>query len=226
MFAVVHGSQPRYTVPEIVRDIDRAVRFVRFKAKDFHVDPDRIGICGASAGGHLSLMQGTTGSAGDPDAKDPVSRVSSRVQAVACFFPPTDFLNYGEDGKAMTEPEDFGKPFRAAFDFRERDPDSNLLVPVDDPEKRREITKAISPISHVSEDDPPTLMIHGDADPLVPYQQSEVMLNALQKAGVPSKLVTKPGAGHGWVTLPLDVAILADWFDEYLNKKDEVEHKP
>src|SRR5579872_3609510 len=95
VFAVVHSSQPKYTIPEILGDMNRAVRFIRYHAKKYHIDPDRIGITGGSAGGHLSLMQGTTGRDGNPRAPDPVDRVSSRVQAVACFFPPTDFLNYG-----------------------------------------------------------------------------------------------------------------------------------
>ena len=99
VFAVVHGSQPKFTIPEILQDMNRAVRFIRYHAKDYGIDPDRIGIYGGSAGGHLSLMQGTAGDEGDPKAKDPVDRVSSRVQAVACFFPPTDFLNYGKPGE-------------------------------------------------------------------------------------------------------------------------------
>ena len=98
VFAVVHGSQPKYTIPEIIEDMNRAVRFIRYHAADYGIDPNRIGITGGSAGGHLSLMKGAAGTDGDPKAKDPVDRVSSRVQAVACFFPPTDFLNYGEKG--------------------------------------------------------------------------------------------------------------------------------
>jgi acetyl esterase/lipase len=98
VFAVVHGSQPKFTIPEILDDVHRAVRFIRYHARDYHIDPDRIGISGTSAGGHLSLMLGTAGTAGDPKARDPVERVSSRVQAVACFFPPTDFLNWGQPG--------------------------------------------------------------------------------------------------------------------------------
>src|SRR5207302_102584 len=83
VFAVVHGSQPKYAIPEVLQDMHRAVRFIRFHAKDYHIDPDRIGITGGSAGGHLSLMQGTAGTMGDPNAKDPIDRESSRVQAVA-----------------------------------------------------------------------------------------------------------------------------------------------
>jgi acetyl esterase/lipase len=56
VFAVVHGSQPRYTIPEIIQDMNRAVRFIRYHAKDYGIDPDRLGVTGASAGGHLSLM--------------------------------------------------------------------------------------------------------------------------------------------------------------------------
>src|SRR5262245_25087425 len=111
--AVVHGSQPRYTVPEIVQDMNRAVRFIRHHAKEYRIDPARIGIAGASAGGHLSLMLGTAGDNGDPNAKDPVDRESSRVQAVACFFPPTDFLNYGRPGNRKIYPTDHDPPYRA-----------------------------------------------------------------------------------------------------------------
>src|SRR5205814_1426262 len=90
VFAVVHGSQPKFTIPEVLQDMHRAVRFIRFHATDYKIDPNRLGIAGGSAGGHLSLMQGTAGDNGKSDAKDPVDKCSSRVQCVACFFPPTD----------------------------------------------------------------------------------------------------------------------------------------
>jgi acetyl esterase/lipase len=218
VFAVVHGSQPRYTVPEIVRDVNRAVRFIRHHAGDYGIDPDRIGVTGASAGGHLALMLGTAGGQGDPGAPDPVDRGSSRVQAVACFFPPTDLLNFGGPGKALIRARDHGKPFRPAFDYRELDRETNLWVPVTDPEKLRAIAREISPVSHVSADDPPTLIVHGDADPLVPLQQSESIVEKLKAAGVEAKLVVKPGAGHGWPTLLQDMAAFADWFDDHLKK--------
>ena len=128
VFAVVHGSQPKFTIPEILQDMNRAVRFIRHHAKDYHIDPDRIGITGGSAGGHLSLMQGTAGTAGDPKAKDPVDRESSRVQAVACFFPPTDFLNYGKPGEIALGCGIL-KDFQAPFDFHEFDPARNAFVP-------------------------------------------------------------------------------------------------
>jgi acetyl esterase/lipase len=216
VFAVVHGSQPRYTVPEIIGDMNRAVRFIRHRAGEYKVDPHRLGVTGASAGGHLSLILGMAGGPGDAKARDPVDRESSRVQAVACFFPPTDFLNYGAAGKELIHARDHGKPFRPAFDYRELDADSNLWVPVTDAEKLRTITREISPISHVSADDPPTLIIHGDRDELVPLQQSQTFVEKLKGAGVEAKLVVKEGAGHGWSGLAKDIEAFATWFDEHL----------
>jgi acetyl esterase/lipase len=218
VFAVLHGSQPRYTIPEIVLDINHAVRFIRYHAKDYGIDPDRIGITGASAGGHLSLMLGTAGDKGDPNAKDPVDRVSSRVQAVACFFPPTDFLNYGKAGEAKIHATDHAPPYRAAFDYRELDKESRLWVPITDSKRLEEIARQISPAWHVSPDDPPTLIIHGDQDRLVPLQQSELIIEKLKKAGVKTNLVVKKGAGHGWLGLDKDETQLIDWFDKYLKK--------
>ena len=153
--------------------MNRAVRFIRHHAKDYGIDPARIGVCGASAGGHLSLMLGTAGDAGKPDAKDPVDRESSRVQAVACFFPPTDFLNYGKAGNRKIHAIDHDPPYRAAFDYRELDPKSRLWVPITDEARLEQIARQISPVYHVTPDDPPTLIIHGDQDRLVPLQQSE-----------------------------------------------------
>jgi acetyl esterase/lipase len=218
VFAVLHGSQPRYTIPEIVQDINRAVRFIRYHAKNYGIDPERIGITGASAGGHLSLMLGTAGDTGNPNASDPVDRVSSRVQAVACFFPPTDFLNYGKPGDAKIHATDHAPPYRAAFDYRELDKESRLWVPITDPKRLAEIARDISPVSHVTPDDPPTLIIHGDQDRLVPLQQSELMIDKLSKAGVKTNLVLKKGAGHGWMGMEKDETLLIDWFDKYLKK--------
>src|SRR5262249_36396451 len=99
VFAVSHSSQPQNTNPQILPDANPPPRFIPHHARDYKIDPGRFGIYGASSGGHLALMQGLAGGAGDPSAKDPVERVSSRVQAVACFFPPTDFLNYGKPGE-------------------------------------------------------------------------------------------------------------------------------
>lgn len=230
VFAVIHGSQPKYTIPEILSDMHRALRFIRFHAGKYGIDPQRIGITGGSAGGHLSLMQGMAGAAGadkpglsDPAAKDPVDRVSSRVQAVACFFPPTDFLNYGQAGNEIRARGVLGilRDFRAPFDFNEFDPSTKTFVPIMDATRAREVTRQISPVYHVTRDDPPTLIIHGDADTLVPLQQSQLMIAKLKETGIPAELVVKPGAGHGWPKMNEDMATFAAWFDKHLKRTDK-----
>lgn len=218
VFAVVHGSQPKFTIPEVLEDMNRSVRFIRTHAKEYGVDPDHLGIYGGSAGGHLSLMIGMAGAPGNPEAKDPVDRASSRVQAVAGFFPPTDFLNYGREG-ADAIGRGVLAGFKAPFDFEELDRSRNTFVPIVDEELRRSIGRKISPVTHVSPDDPPTLLFHGDADQLVPLQQSERIIARLMAVKVPAKLVIKQGEKHGWATMAEDLQVFADWFDEHLKSE-------
>lgn len=215
VFAVVHGSQPKFTIPEVLEDMHRAVRFIKANAKKYNVDPDKLGITGGSAGGHLSLMQGCAPKGGNPTARDAVERQSSKVAAVACFFPPTDFLNYGKPGNVALGGGTL-KGFRPPFDFWERDKETNKLVVIADEERRKEIGKTISPIAHVTKDSAPALIYHGDADTLVPIQQAEIMIAKLKENGVPCELVIKKGEGHGWKGIDQDVKVLADWFDKYL----------
>ena len=217
VFAVVHGSQPKFTIPEILQDMNRSVRFIRYHAKDYGIDPEQIGITGGSAGGHLSLMQGNAGDKGDPNAKDPIDRISSRVQVVACFFPPTDFLNYGKEGELAIGRGTLVN-YAAPFDFHDFDPKQKKFVPVTDEDKIREIARRISPIYHVSAESPPTLIIHGDKDKLVPMQQSETMVAKLKEAGVEASLIVKPGAEHGWKDMSAEREQIADWFDAHLKK--------
>lgn len=210
VFAVVHGSQPKFILAEIVPDIHRAVRFIRYHAARWGIDPSHLGVTGASAGGHLSLTLGTQGGPGPTEAKDPVDRESSAVQAVACFFPPTDFLNYGRDGEVATGAGKL-KDFVAAFG-----PDAET------PEGRECLGEEFSPARFITAKMPPTLIIHGDADPLVPIQQSELFVQRATAAGATAKLIVKPGAGHGgknWTDVAGDRAVLADWFDHYLRGK-------
>jgi len=218
LFTVVHGSSPRFSMPEILDDMHRALRFIRSRAEQYGFDPQRIGVTGASAGGHLALMIGTAGSAGDPQAQDPIDRLSSRVQAVACLFPPTDLLNYGVKGFSIIG-ADATKGVRAPFDFQEYDETSRAFVTITDQNRRAEIGRQISPVYHVTSDDPPTFIIHGDADVTVPLQQSKLIIEKFKEANVPCELVVKPGKGHGWPEIGQDVPALADWFDKYLPKK-------
>lgn len=217
VFAVVHGSQPRYQVPEIIGDIKRATRFIRHHAKEYGIDPERFGVTGASAGGNLSLLMGTAGDPANSKAADPVDRESSKVQAVACLFPPTDFLNYGAPGKAYIHASDYNPAFRASFDYREMS--NGLSERITDEAKLKEIAKSISPVYHCTSASAPTLIIHGDKDTLVPLQQSEVMIEKLKSCGVKCELIVKKGGGHGvWLGMDKDLGKFADWFDQNLSK--------
>ena len=220
VFAVVHGSQPRYTIPEILLDMHRAVRYIRTNAKEYKIDPDRIGITGGSAGGHLSLMQGTAGAPGNPMTKDPIDRASSRVQAVACFFPPTDFLNYGAKGKDAIGRGTLAG-FKAPFDFKTFDPKTRLYDRITDEKTIVETGKLISPINHVTANAPPTLIIHGDKDLLVPIQQAESFVAKMKEAGAVAELVVRTDAVHGWKGIEQDRVLFADWFDKHLKKSSK-----
>lgn len=202
VFEVVHGAQPKYLVPEIVKDIQRSVRFVRANAATYGVNPNKIGIFGASAGGHLSLMIGGTGDAGNPNAQDPVDRVSSAVEAVGAYFPPTDFNNFGKPGQLA-----FDIPllqvFYPAFGVNKETPREKVTA----------LTDVLSPIKYVNASYPPTYIIQGDKDALVPEQQAHLFIDALTKAGVKTNLDIMPGAGHdaGLLISP-EAGKLADWF--------------
>ncbi len=204
IFAVVHGSQPKFVVTEIVQDIHRAVRFIRHNAAKYGVDPNRLGITGASAGGHLSLTMATQGGPGDADAKDPVDRESSAGQCVACFFPPTDFLNYSKPGEDAVGVGVL-KSFKAAFGPRS-----------DTAEERQKLGREISPIYFVHSNMPPILIIHGDADKLVPICQAQTFVKRCEEVGSTAKLVVREGKLHGWPDMGKDMELIADWFDEHL----------
>ncbi len=204
VFTVVHGSQPKFNITEIVPDIHRAVRFIRHNAARYGVDPNRLGITGGSAGGHLSLTLGTQGGPGEAKAKDPVDRESSTVQCVACFFPPTDFLNYSQPGEDAVGVGILEK-FKAAFGPRS-----------DTAEERQKLGREISPIYFIHSNMPPILIIHGDADKLVPICQSQTFVKRCEEVGSTAKLVVREGKLHGWPDMGKDMELFGAWFDEHL----------
>ena len=194
VFMVRHGSAPLFKVPEAVADVRRAVRYVRLNADDFGVDPDRLGVTGGSAGGHLSLMLGNASDEGNPESNDPIAQTGNRVAAVVAYFPPVDL-------QGLTGPNERFP----ALDF--------------DAEK----AAAISPLLFVSEDDPPTLLVHGDADQLVPLSNSEQIKAAFDEAEVTSKLVVIEGAAHGFrgEDSQRAASALVAWFNEHLGVSAE-----
>ncbi len=153
------------------------------------------------------MMLGTCGGPGDAAASDPVDRESSAVQCVACFYPPTDLLNLG----ASTENTGDGGPpksFKKGFG-----PRAEKL------EDWKVLGRELSPIYHITSEMPPTFIVHGDADTLVPLDQSERFRDEAAKQGRNVVLEVRPGKPHGWPTMIFDIIRFADWFDQHLQKQ-------
>lgn len=200
VFAVRPGSISRFTAADMVANIEAAIRWVKERAATCEIDPDRLGLTGASAGGHLASLVGLKTSRTGEEA--------TRVAAVAVFFPPTDFLDFAGTSIDPRSETRLGV-ISAKLGFPQG------LAGLDDEQIRRGL-EGLSPVRQVHAAAPPFLLIHGDADPVVPLQQSEALRDALQAAGVPVTLIVKEGGAHPWPTIPEEVAKLADWFDERL----------
>jgi acetyl esterase/lipase len=218
VFEVIVGSQPRYAIPDEINDVKRAVRYIRYNSKQFGIDPNHIGIEGSSAGGNLSLAVATADDKIDTASKDPVDHVSSRIQAVAVLYPPTDFLNWGGAGNNVISARSLQLQFHVygAFDFRKFTDSTTTYDFVSDNAARDKIGREISPIYSVSSDDPPVFIIHGDADPTVPLQQSQTIIAKFKEARVPNNFIIKKGAKHNFNDMEPEVKQFADWFDKYL----------
>lgn len=199
VFAVRHGSSPRYGIPDAVSDVRRSVRFIRAGAERFKIDPQRLGVYGMSAGGHLSLMLGTTADEGQADAKDPVERVSDRVQAVVAFVAPTDLTIMVKDAPDRL-------PAYGRF------PALNLEL---------RAAASHSPLKHVSGDDAPTLLLAGAKDDLVPIDHSRKLHAEFDAKQVANKLVEFENAGHGFGGADMQRAVveLVAWFEQHLAAK-------
>jgi acetyl esterase/lipase len=217
LFAVVHGSAPRYTLPEMAADIQRAVRFVRYKADEFQINGGRLGIAGVSAGGTLALLLGTSGQQGGGDQADPVERVSSKVQAVGCFFGPADWLDFDGQGTDVRtfQQKEYGA-IDPSFAFSELDSDAQVYHVITDEQRILRLLQEYSLLAHVTPDDAPTLLIHSEVDPFIPVQQAQRMAQAFTQAQVDTQPVVRQGKGHRWKDWEQDVRLLADWFDRHL----------
>lgn len=201
VFTLNHRSLPRFQYPAAVEDVQRAARFIRHNAASFGIRADRIGASGGSSGGHLVSMLGTLDGKGNPNDSDPVERESAKVQCVVARAAPTNLLKarnpfVGMSVPAGPEPVDKNSiEYRTGFEA--------------------------SPTSHVSPDDPPFLLVHGDRDETVAFAQSEDFEKVLKAAGVTVKLIRVAGGGHGpsfpGATNPPDyMGKMVGWFNRYL----------
>jgi acetyl esterase/lipase len=184
------------TFPAQIEDCKCAIRFLRAKAKQFNLDPDRIGVWGASAGGHLVALLGTSASVKELEGKGGWPEYSSRVQAVCDFCGPTDLAALAGKSKGANNPI------------------AKLLggAPVDQMQK----AALANPITHVTREAPPFLIVHGEKDTLVVPTQSELLRDALKKAGVPVTLYIAPGQGHG-LGGPEISRLVQEFFDRQLH---------
>ena len=202
IFSLNHRASPRFQYPAQVADVQRAVRYIRFHAKRYGIHADQIGAIGGSSGGHLVSMLGLlNGDENRPD-QDPVNRVDAKVQCVIACETPSDFLEY-----------DGGDHFLGVrLKERQRPHTIEYHIALD-----------ASPVSHISPDDPPMLLVHGDADEDVPFSLSESMFQKLQDKGVKTQLIRVRGGQHAFQFFDKKPADLDEtyvkWMNKYLRKK-------
>ena len=188
--------------PAQIEDVKAAVRWIRANAETYRLDPNRFAAWGASAGGHLVAMLGTSGDITEFEVGENLG-VSSQVQAVVNYLGPTDFLQMDahrlSDGLVHDAPDS---------------PESKLVGgPIQEHEDR--VARA-NPITYVSKDDPPILIIHGDQDKLVPYHQSVLLKEALEAVGAPVILYKVEGGGHGGFKYPKVPELTRTFLEKHL----------
>ena len=193
--------------PAQIHDCKAAIRWVKANAVKHGLDGSKIAVHGTSAGGHLVAMLGT--SAGVKAMDGSIGAYTSQSTKVACvvdYFGPTNFLRMND--------------FESRIDHDAKDSPEGLLIggPVQDNKKK---TLTADPISYVSKEDSPFLIMHGTKDMAVPYNQSVILHSALKKIGVPSALLTVTGGGHGVGGGVLNEH-LQKFFDHHLLKKSGV----
>jgi acetyl esterase/lipase len=168
--------------PAQIQDCKAAIRYLRANAKKYNLDSQHIGVWGSSAGGHLVALLGTTGGVKKFD-KGQNLKFSSRVQAVCDFFGPTDFTKIGK--------------FPSTLDHDAPDsPEAKLIGgPIQDNKKA---CRNANPITYITKDDPPFLIVHGDDDNIVPHNQSQLLYDALRQVPIQVKFHTVKGGKHGF----------------------------
>ncbi len=198
---------PEFIWPSQIEACKAAVRWLRANAARFHLDPERIGVLGTSAGGHLAAILGTSGGEASLEGMNLGNpQFSSRVKAVVDFYGPSDLLELN-DQKLPCIPLDGNASYM---------PPSLLMgCPI---QECKEKTETANPIRYVSPDDPPFLLMHGMLDCLVPFQQSVMLHEALEARGLDSTLILIPDAQHADDRFndPKYKQMVDDWLDKHL----------
>jgi acetyl esterase/lipase len=196
--SINHRYSRQSPFPAQIEDCKAAIRWLRANAKTYNLNTERFGVWGASSGGHLSALLGTSGDVKDLEGTQGETGPSSRVQAVVDWFGPTDVAKMGgmHDNSDSPESRLLGGPVQENKDKAER----------------------ANPIAYVSKDDPPFLIMHGDRDNMVPFNQSELLYEALKKAGVDATFHPVKGAGHGGRAFGSEenMRLVEKFFDKHL----------
>ena len=200
--AVDYRLAPQYKFPAQIEDVKCAIRFLRANASQFNLKPDRIGVWGHSAGGHLVALLGTTDASAGFEGSGGYADQSTHVQAVVDMSGPTDLR---------------GMPSGLAESvFGAKDSFSDIL-------------KRASPTTYISKDDPPFLILQGDRDTSVPPSQSQILYDRLKAAGIPATLVMVKNAEHSFEPVGGDISptrteltqLIADFFDQHLRSRQQ-----
>ena len=196
--SIAHRTSDIAIYPAAIHDCKAAIRWLRANAQKYNIDPDRIGVTGFSSGGNLAALLGTSGGDAFLEGAEGTLGYSSRIQAVVDHFGPTDFMKMNE-----------GKQVAGVIDHFA--PDSPESLYLGGPLKERgDLARLANPLTYIDAGDPPTLVAHGEKDRLVPVEQSEILYEALKKAGVPTEFIRVKNADHMYRPYPEGAAVSPD----------------
>ncbi|WP_404329007.1 prolyl oligopeptidase family serine peptidase [Mesobacillus maritimus] len=200
--SIEHRTSHEAKFPAQVQDVKAAVVFLKEKASEYQINPDLVGVWGTSSGAHLAALVGTSCHVSEFEGSKHTSNYNSCVQAVVDWYGPTDFLQMS----------------KASKDYNAEDPESAESLLIGGPllKNKDKVSKA-NPITYVSSETPPFLIMHGDRDKRVPFNQSQLLYEALKKENVDVTLYKVKGGGHGGgFSTPEIIDIVHAFFDKHL----------
>lgn len=215
--SITHRTSDIAPFPAAVHDCKTVIRWLRAHAEKYHIDPDKIGVTGFSSGGHLAALLGTSGGDAYLEGEGEYKDYSSRVQAVVDHFGPSDFLKMNKSD--MPDKMDVFSPESAPSLF--------LGGPL---KEKADLARLANPIRYIDPEDPPFLIGHGERDGMVSINQSEILYEALKKAGVTAKFIRVKNADHMYRPYKWDVEVnptveamnrlTVEWFEKWLGKPE------
>jgi acetyl esterase/lipase len=199
--SIEHRTSHEGKFPTQLFDVKSAIRYLRAHSTEYNIDKNRVGVWGNSSGGHLAALLGTTGGVEELEGNGKYLSESSKVQAVVDWYGPTDLLQMSK--------------YPSDFDFDSPDSAESVLIGGALQENKDKVKRA-NPITYITSDDPPFLIMHGDKDRRVPFNQSVLLFDALKKANVEVTMYKIKGAGHGGFSQPEILKTVQQFFDTHL----------